>query len=92
MEGGAITAGRTLTMLAMASVAFPGAPALAGRPPMTVKQQMIAKTIDCMRKRMSIDKVVSYNEAAKTCRNQASKQPEQSVSGALVASGRSAKP
>jgi len=83
-----------LTMLAMTSVAFPGAPVLAAsaRPPTAARHQMIVKTIDCMRKRMSIDKVVSYNEAAKTCRNQASKQPEQSVSGALVASGRSAKP
>jgi hypothetical protein len=92
MEGGAITAGRTLTMLAMASVAFPGAPALAGRPPMTVKQQMIAKTIDCMRKRMSIDKAVSYNEAAKICNDQIRKQRDQSTPAALAASGQSTKP
>jgi hypothetical protein len=73
-------------MLALISVAFPGAPALAGRPPMTVKQQMIAKTIDCMRKRMSIDKGVSYNAAAKICNDQIRKQRDPSTPAALVAS------
>jgi hypothetical protein len=83
-----------LTMLAMTSVAFPGAPALAAslRPPTTAKRQMIVKTIDCMRKRMAIDKVVSYNEAAKICRDQISKQRDQSAAGELVASGHPTKP
>jgi hypothetical protein len=41
---------------------------------------------------MSADKVVSYNEAAKTCRDQIRKQRDQSAPGALVASGHSTKP
>jgi len=41
---------------------------------------------------MSIDRVVSYNEAAKTCRDQISKQRDKSAPGALVASGNSTKP
>lgn len=79
-------------MLAMTSVAFPGPPALAARPPMTVKQQTIAKTIDCMRKRMSTDKAVSYNEAAKICNDQIRKQRDQSAPAALAASGPPTKP
>jgi hypothetical protein len=83
-----------LTMLAMTSVAFPGQQALAGsgRPTATAKQQMIAKTIDCMRKRMSVDKAVSYNEAAKICNAQIRKQRDQSTPAALAASGQSTKP
>jgi hypothetical protein len=81
-------------MLAMTSVAFPGAQSLAApvRPTTTTRNQTIAKTIDCMRRRMSADKVVSYNEAAKTCRDQIRKQRDQSAPGALVASGHSTKP
>ena len=76
-------------MLAITSVAFAGAQSLAGslHPPPTARQQMIAKTTDCMRKRMSADRVVSYNEAARTCRDQIRKQGERAVPNALVASG-----
>jgi hypothetical protein len=81
-------------MLAMTSAAFPATPALAasGRPPATAKHQTIAKTIDCMRKRMSIDKAVSYNAAAKICGDQIRKQRDASAPDALAASGHSAKP
>jgi hypothetical protein len=80
-------------MLAMTSVASAGAQALADSvpPPTMTKHQMIVKTIDCMRKRMSIDRAVSYNEAAKTCRDQISKQSDKSAPGALVVSGDSTK-
>jgi hypothetical protein len=89
-----MTTGYTLTMLAMTSVAFPGGRSLAAPvpPTTTTRNQTIAKTIDCMRRRMSADKSVSYNEAAKTCRDQIRKQRDQSASGALVASGPSTKP
>jgi hypothetical protein len=81
-------------LLAMISAAIPAAPALAdsGRPPMTARHQMIAKTIGCMRKQMSVDKAVTYNEAAKICADQIRKQSEQSAPAALAASGRSTKP
>jgi hypothetical protein len=71
------------TMLAMTSVTFSGPRALADsvRQPTMTRHQLIVKTIDCMRKRMSIDRAVSYNEAAKTCRDQMSKQSAISTPG-----------
>ena len=78
-------------MLAITSVAFAGAQALAvPRPQPTAKQQMIAKTTACMRKRMSNDRAVSYNEAGKTCRDQLRRQRDQA--DALVAAGNPPKP
>jgi hypothetical protein len=71
-------------MLAMASMAFAGTQARADavpQPTMT-KHEMIVKTVVCMRKRMSIDRAVSYNEAARTCKAQISK-PSDHSSGAL---------
>jgi len=81
-------------MLAMTSVAFVGTQALAvsTNPPPTARRQMIAKTAACMRKRMSIDRVVSYNEAAKTCKDQLRKQGDQPASDPLVTAGNPAKP
>jgi hypothetical protein len=67
-------------MLAMTSVAFAGPQAHvdAVRRPTMSKHEMIAKTVGCMRKRMSIDRAVSYNEAAKMCKAQISKQRDNS--------------
>jgi hypothetical protein len=78
----------------MSSVVFAGAHALADpeRQPTLTKRQVIAQTIDCMRKRMSIDRAVSYNEAAKTCRDQISKQSDKAAPGTLVASDSPTKP
>lgn len=93
MQARVIT-GCTLTMLAMLGGAFSGALALADsppQPPMT-RHQLIAKTIDCMRKLMSQDAAVSYSEAAKTCRRQIGQQSDKSAPGSLVASGNSTKP
>jgi hypothetical protein len=84
-----------LQMLAMTALALSGAQALAGsvaQPSMT-RHQMNVKTVGCMRKRMSIDRLVSYNEAAKACRDQIAKQndnsppgaPRRGLPGALVA-------
>jgi hypothetical protein len=68
----------TLTVLAMAAVVLFGVQALADpvRPPVMTKHQMIAKTLGCMRKRMSIDRVISYNEAAKACKDQLAKRSD----------------
>jgi hypothetical protein len=71
----------TLAVLAMTSGAFAGAPASTDslpQPTMT-RHQLVAKTIDCMRKLMSKDATVSYNEAAKTCRRQIGQQSDKSA-------------
>jgi hypothetical protein len=59
--------------------------------PSMSKRQMIEQVASCMRKRMSADKTVSYNEAAKACKVQVSKQRDNSASGAIVASHTPAK-
>ena len=71
-------------MLAMTSVAFAGPQVHADsvRPPTMTKHQMIVKTVGCMRKRMSIDRAISYNEAARTCKAQIDKQSDNSSPGA----------
>ena len=50
-----------------------------------VKRQVASMVVDCMRKRMSRDRQISYNEAAKQCREEVGKQFEGSPSGPLVA-------
>lgn len=67
-------------MLAMTTVAFAGpqAHADAVRQPTMSKHEIIVKTVGCMRKRMSIDRAVSYNEAARTCKAQIGKQSDNS--------------
>ena len=80
---------RVSTMIATMSVAFAATSAwavdsIAARPPMT-KRQMVGQIIDCMKKRMYSDRAISYNEAAKVCKNQVARQNDASASGALVA-------
>ena len=80
---------RVSTMIATMSVAFAATQAwavdsIAARPPMT-KRQMVGQIIDCMKKRMYADRAISYNEAAKVCKNQVARQNDASASGALVA-------
>jgi len=50
-----------------------------------VKRQMISQMISCMKKRMSTDRQISYNQAAKFCRETVESQLEKSTSGPLVA-------
>ena len=50
--------------------------------PLAVKKQMVS----CMKKRMSNDRLVSYNQASKECRETVEGQLEKSTSGPLVAS------
>jgi hypothetical protein len=70
-------------MLAMTTVAFAGpqAHADAVRQPTMSKHEMSVKTAGCMRKRMSTDRAVSYNEALRTCKAQLGK-PSDNSSGA----------
>ena len=56
------------------------------------KRQMIVQIVDCMKKRMSADKSRSYNEAMKACKDQISKQSDNSASRTFVASDTLTKP
>ena len=72
-----------------------GAQALAvdstGQPSIS-KRQLIAQMVGCMRKQMSANNTISYNEAMKACKDQISKQTDNSASRTLVASDALAKP
>jgi hypothetical protein len=90
-----IAMNRVLTMITMTCAMFTGAPALAAdsvRPPTMTQRQMIVQTVSCMRKRMSASKTISYNEAAKACKDQLDKRRDNSRSRTLVASDAPAKP
>ena len=83
-----------LTALAMTSLLI-GAQALAvdskGQPTIS-KRQLIAQMVGCMRKQMSANNAISYNEALKTCKDQMNTQSDNSVPRTLVASDALAKP
>jgi hypothetical protein len=49
------------------------------------KRQFASQVISCMRKRMATDKYISYNQAAKLCKDEVSHQLDGSVAGPLVA-------
>jgi hypothetical protein len=49
------------------------------------KRQVVAQVIDCMRKRMSSDRQISYNEAAKVCKGEVNRRVDTASSGPLVA-------
>jgi hypothetical protein len=53
--------------------------------PLAVKRQMVAQVIACMKKRMSDDRLISYNQASKACRETVEGQLEKSTGGPLVA-------
>jgi hypothetical protein len=57
--------------------------------PLAVKRQMLSQMISCMKKRMSSDRLISYNQASKLCRETVREtvegQLEKSTSGPLVA-------
>ena len=53
--------------------------------PLAAKRQIASQVIDCMKRRMYSDRLVSYNDAAKTCRDQVQGQLEKATSGPLVA-------
>ncbi len=53
--------------------------------PMANKRQMVAQVIDCMKKRMGSDRVISYNQAAKVCKDEVNRRFDASNAGPLVA-------
>jgi hypothetical protein len=50
----------------------------------SAKRQFASQVIGCMRKRMANDKYVSYNQAAKDCKEQVARQND-APAGPLVA-------
>jgi hypothetical protein len=80
---------RVLTMIAMGVGMLMGVQAIGADvvSQATRKRQMVVQVVNCMKKRMSASKEVSYNAAAKVCKDQVNRQNDTSVSGALVASG-----
>jgi hypothetical protein len=52
---------------------------------LATKRQGVSMVVDCMRKRMSKDRSISYNEAAKVCKQEVARQFDGAASGALVA-------
>jgi hypothetical protein len=51
----------------------------------SARRQTAGQIIDCMKKRMSDDRSISYNQAAKVCKRQVLAQREGSSSAPLVA-------
>jgi hypothetical protein len=49
------------------------------------KRQFVSQVVSCMRKRMASDKYISYNQAAKTCKDEVTKQLDGTNAGPLVA-------
>ncbi len=62
-----------------------------GQPTMS-KRQLIAQLVGCMKKQMSANNAISYNEALKTCKTQMNTQRDNSTSRTLVASESQTKP
>jgi hypothetical protein len=86
---------RVVTVIAFTGVILLGRQALAaddaGQSKMS-KRQMIAQVVSCMKKRMSADRGISYNEAMRACKDQVNKENDTLAAGALVASDHPAKP
>jgi hypothetical protein len=86
---------RVLTMIVMGVLMLADAPAIAGdaiSQSTVSKRQTMAQVAHCMRKRMSADKDISYNAAAKVCKNQVNNQGNNSASVTVMASDSAPKP
>jgi hypothetical protein len=84
---------RSCLAIAMAAAALASvqAPASDWKGSFATKRQMVTQVVDCMRKRMSSDRRISYNEAAKTCKDEVHRRFEDASSGPLVAADQPAK-
>jgi hypothetical protein len=79
----------TLILATVSTAAAAASPAFASdwkSQPLAVKRQMVTQVVSCMKKRMAGDRTVSYNQAAKECRETVEGQLEKSTAGPLVAS------
>ena len=83
---------RMVTVIAMAGLLLVGGAGGCRGPgqPALTRRQMLTQVIGCMKKRMSASRTISYNEAAKVCKDQL-KQSDSS-SAPLVAADTPAKP
>ncbi len=80
---------RVLTFVAISVAMLMNAKGIAAdtmSPAPTTKRQMAVQVVNCMKKRMSVDKATSYNAAAKVCKDQVNNiQSNNRVSVALAA-------
>ena len=53
--------------------------------PLSVKRQAASMVIGCMKKRMSTDRSISYNAAARVCKEEVARQFDNPPARALVA-------
>jgi hypothetical protein len=80
---------RLSTVMVITGAMFVGQLALAddlANPASMSKRQKISLIIDCMKKRMSADRAISYHEAAKVCKDDMKRDDGAPSSSALVAS------
>jgi hypothetical protein len=85
---------RIFTVIAMTAAMLVGTRALAVdsiNQPLS-KRQLITQMVGCMKKEMSASNSISYNAAMKACKDQMSRQSDNSVSRTLVASDGLTKP
>jgi hypothetical protein len=78
---------RLPAVIAIAGSVLGASSALAADPPhsLAAKRQFASQVIGCMRKRMATDKYISYNQAARACKDEVIKQNDGAETGPLVA-------
>ena len=59
--------------------------------PLAVKRQIVTQMLTCMKKRMYGDRLISYNEASKLCREEVQGHLDKAAAGPLVADTRPGK-
>ena len=85
---------RLALILATASAVVATSPAFASDwkgQPLAVKRHMVAQVIACMKKRMYADRLISYNQASKVCRDEVEARLDKVSAGVLVADTAAAK-
>lgn len=85
---------RLTWILAIASAVLATSPAFASDwkgQPLAVKRQMVAQVVACMKKRMHGDRLISYNQASKLCRDEVEARLDKPSTGVLVADTGAAK-
>lgn len=86
---------RIFLVITMASVMLAGARGLAAdsaSQPTISKRQLVAQIVGCMRKQMSADNAILYNEAMKACKDQVNRQSDNNSGSRTVASNTLTKP
>ncbi len=86
---------RLFTVIAMTAAMLVGTRAIAVdsiNQPTVSKRQLITQMVGCMKKEMSASNSISYNAAMKACKDQMSRQSDNSVTRTLVASDGLTKP